>query len=248
MRAMIACAAVLLALAPARAGEDAVAAAGQAVRAGQFARAAGLASPVIENPHAPPELMARGFLYRGMARAGLGQRAAALSDFANALWLDALDEADAAQVHLHRARLHLAAGEGEAARADAAHALRLAPADATVRQLVLDLGLDGGGAAEEATAALARAHPVPAGGGAKAAPAGYSVQLAALGDMAGAVAAWNRLARAHADLLAGLDPDFRIAARGLVRLRAGPLATLAEAQALCEKLRARGQDCFAPPR
>lgn len=84
---------------------------------------------------------------------------------------------------------------------------------------------------------------------AKATAGAYLVQIAAFRSRAKADAAWTRLAKAHRDLLGKLTPLVRRADLGAekgvyFRLRAGPLASAAEARALCAKLKARKLDCL----
>jgi cell division septation protein DedD len=73
------------------------------------------------------------------------------------------------------------------------------------------------------------------------------VQLAALNDEQSARAMWQELRQRYSDLLGGLEAQFEPAnasGHSLVRLRAGPVATLAATRSLCEQLRQRGQDCY----
>ena len=77
----------------------------------------------------------------------------------------------------------------------------------------------------------------------------YLVQIASFRSKAKADAAWARYGKTHGDLLRGLEPLVRRvdlgAEKGVYyRLRAGPLGTLAEARALCAKLKARKLGCF----
>lgn len=77
----------------------------------------------------------------------------------------------------------------------------------------------------------------------------YLVQIASFRSKAKADAAWARYGKTHGDLLRGLEPLVRRvdlgAEKGIYyRLRAGPLANLAEARALCAKLKARKLGCF----
>ncbi|MFQ5785749.1 MAG: SPOR domain-containing protein [Alphaproteobacteria bacterium] len=80
----------------------------------------------------------------------------------------------------------------------------------------------------------------------------YQVQLAAYRSAAGARAAWRRLVRAHAGLLAGVEPSIRRADLGpekgvVFQLRVGPFEDVVSARDLCRKLKARGADCFVAP-
>ncbi|MDE0387432.1 MAG: SPOR domain-containing protein [Rhodospirillales bacterium] len=59
---------------------------------------------------------------------------------------------------------------------------------------------------------------------------------------------WETLRRRHDDALTGLSPLIMPVDRGdngiFYRLRAGPLTDVAAAQRVCERLKARGRDCF----
>lgn len=83
----------------------------------------------------------------------------------------------------------------------------------------------------------AEVEPAPVEVAAVPATGFAAVQLGAFRDEAAARAAWNRLRDRHA--LNGLQPRFERIDRpsgALVRLKAGPLASVAEARALCDRL------------
>lgn len=85
-----------------------------------------------------------------------------------------------------------------------------------------------------------------------AADGNYAVQLAALREQSGAEAAWQRLQQQYPDLLGDLDlllQSAEIEGRGTFwRVRTGPFADKAAADALCSKLKAKGQDCLSVTR
>jgi len=210
------------------------------IDAGQYAEAVRILRPTIEDEEVTPELMAQGFLYRGIAKLELNQLLASLSDFGNALWLDALPTALEAQAHVHRARAYARLGRNKEARDDLMEAMRLAPSDPLVVAATRASGFIAPEAGDQPTGSLPKQTTLP--------ESGYSVQLGALVDMPSARAEWNRLLGVHEDLLSGLTPRYEetSSSRGrLIRLRAGPLATLQASEGLCARLRARGQDCFA---
>ena len=92
----------------------------------------------------------------------------------------------------------------------------------------------------------ARDSAPPAAAGSDA-EAGFAIQLLAAGRRELATEAWSRLQRDNADLLGGLQPTIVEPERTvstLFRLRAGPLATVREAQALCASLVRRKVDCI----
>lgn len=218
----------------------AIGAARARIEAGQYAQAVDILRPTIDDEQVPPELMAQGFLYRGIARLELGQLPAALSDFGNAFWLQTLPRELEAQAHVHRARAYGRLGRGGEAREDLVEAMRLAPDDPLVIAATRGSGIAPQQAGEEPTGALAQPAAAPA--------SGYAVQLGALGDIDSARAEWERIRARYPDLLSGLAPRYEktaSASRRLVRLRAGPLATLEASEGLCARLRDRGQDCFA---
>lgn len=210
------------------------------IDAGQYAEAIRLLRPAIEDEELPPELMAEGFFYRGVARLELDRLVAAMSDFANALWLQALPMTLEAQAHVHRARAYARLGRNPEARDDLMQAMRIAPNDPLVAAATQTSGFAAPESGEQPTGALPKASASVEGG--------YSVQLGALVDMASARQEWDRLLVSHEDLLAGLAPRYEetpSSSSRLIRLRAGPLATLQASENLCARLRNRGQDCFA---
>ena len=210
------------------------------IDAGQYAEAVRILRPAIEDEEVPPELMAQGFLYRGIAKLELNQLLAALSDFGNALWLEALPTPLEAQAHVHRARAYARLGRNREARDDLIEAMRLAPDDPLVVAATRASGFAAPETGEQPTGAIAKPVTPP--------ESGYSIQLGALADKASARAEWDRLLGVHADLLSGLAPRYEETASSsgrLIRLRAGPLATLQASESLCAWLRDRGQDCFA---
>lgn len=77
----------------------------------------------------------------------------------------------------------------------------------------------------------------------------WRIQIGALRSDSDARARWQRLKRANADLLAGLDPQIeRVdlgAGKGVFyRLQTGPFADQAKADALCDALKDRKLGCF----
>lgn len=76
----------------------------------------------------------------------------------------------------------------------------------------------------------------------------WVVQVASFKGADLAAGGWEALSRKESDLLANLRPDIQLADLGdrgiYYRLRIGPFATKADAQALCDKLKARRQDCL----
>ena len=210
------------------------------IDAGQYSQAVGILRPAIEDEQVPPELMAQGFVYRGIARLELGQLLAALSDFGNAFWLETLPTQLEAEAHVHRARAYARLGRNREARGDLIEAMRLAPDNPRVVAATRAPGLTPPRAGEEPTGAIVNPFTPP--------ESGYAVQLGALVDHKRARGEWERILALHADLLTGLAPRYEETAasgRRLVRLRAGPLATLEASKGLCARLRERGQDCFA---
>lgn len=85
-----------------------------------------------------------------------------------------------------------------------------------------------------------------------AADGDYAVQLAALRERAGAETAWQRLQQQYPELLGDLDlllQSVEIEGRGTFwRVRTGPFTDKAAADALCGKLKAKGQDCLSVTR
>ncbi len=79
-------------------------------------------------------------------------------------------------------------------------------------------------------------------------PPGIRIQLGALDTQATANAEWQRISRRHQDILGNLTPSFQTITRdgkSMVRLQAGPAASLPAARNLCALLKGRGQDCIA---
>ena len=84
------------------------------------------------------------------------------------------------------------------------------------------------------------APPAPA-----ARPFGHGIQLGAFSTEAKAHAEWERVARAHGSVLAGLAPAVVAVKSGgstLYRLRAATPGE-AKSRSICEALRAKGQAC-----
>lgn len=79
----------------------------------------------------------------------------------------------------------------------------------------------------------------------------YVVQVASFKGADLATGGWEALNRKNGDLLTNLRPDIQLADLGdkgiYYRLRIGPFATKADAQALCTALKARRQDCLVRP-
>lgn len=102
----------------------------------------------------------------------------------------------------------------------------------------------GNSVAEVDTASVNRASgTIPA-----ATSGAYVVQVASFKGADLATGGWEALVRKNRDLLANLRPDIQLAdlgERGIYyRLRIGPFATKADAQSLCNALKARRQDCL----
>lgn len=214
-----------------------------------YSFAASTLKPVVENERTPPELMAQGFYYRGLARAGLGQTAAALSDFSNAIWLSSLPSDLEARAYFYRGQTNALLGRTDEARLDYAEARRIGASDTDLLAAMksLQTGTDGAATGSLPAKAQDRVPGARPGGAEQTAGFAFGIQLGALADTASARAAWDDALATHGDLLSGLAPQLQAinaSGRGLVRLRAGPLASLADSRTLCEKLRARGQDCF----
>lgn len=76
----------------------------------------------------------------------------------------------------------------------------------------------------------------------------YVVQIGSFRGADLASGGWEALNRKNSDLLANLRPDIQLADLGdkgiYYRLRIGPFATKADAQALCAALKERRQDCL----
>ncbi|MFQ5533497.1 MAG: SPOR domain-containing protein [Sphingomonadales bacterium] len=83
-------------------------------------------------------------------------------------------------------------------------------------------------------------------------PAGFRIQLGALGSKAMAWETWDRLVKRHGDLLTRLAAGVEIFDRGpghqpLYRLRAGPFPNKDAAARRCEALASHGAGCFVVP-
>jgi hypothetical protein len=80
-----------------------------------------------------------------------------------------------------------------------------------------------------------------------AALGGAQIQLGAYLSPEDAMAMWPTLLRRYPDLLGGREPSVAPLVgtnRTLHRLRAGPFASIADAQSFCAALRERGADCL----
>jgi len=80
--------------------------------------------------------------------------------------------------------------------------------------------------------------------------AGFAVQLGAYGSRSGAESAWRAAVGRHS-ILSGMPHDLEPLSRSsgtLYRLRAGSFASRAEAESLCNRLKAAGQDCLVAER
>ena len=101
--------------------------------------------------------------------------------------------------------------------------------------------------AAPATPAPAAAEPAEAARFAPVSTGRIRVQLGALTSEETARGEWDRLARAHADLLGAFRPQVvRFEREGqatLYRLRTGGFATVATAQAFCEQAKAKRMPC-----
>ena len=100
-------------------------------------------------------------------------------------------------------------------------------------------------AAEKPAEPQVAAAPVPPPA-AVSGPA-WRIQLASLTSDDAARADWQRIQKANTDLLGALSLNLQTAslAKGtFYRIQAGPLADRAAASALCDKLKARKQDCL----
>lgn len=75
----------------------------------------------------------------------------------------------------------------------------------------------------------------------------YRVQLGAYGLLENAGQSWKVMQNRHLTILGSLDFEIvpvTLGGRRLYRLRAGPLASRAEAARTCRQLKAVGQDCL----
>ncbi len=84
------------------------------------------------------------------------------------------------------------------------------------------------------------------------APRGLRVQIGSFRSAADATAAWDKTVGAHQELIGQRQPyivEADLGARGIFyRLQIGPLHSSTEAKALCNALKARGQDCILAAR
>jgi hypothetical protein len=91
--------------------------------------------------------------------------------------------------------------------------------------------------AEESAAELTR----------RAAESPFQIQLAADPDEAAVRAMWRRISQANSDILHNRDLAVQRTVSGgttYFRLRVGPFGGASEAEAVCQALKARGQDCI----
>lgn len=127
----------------------------------------------------------------------------------------------------------------EAAKAAASPA---APAPPGVDPLAAAVAAATGGRTA-ATGPIAAAPAAPA-----SAPGAFQVQLASARSSDGAMAEWKRISEKNAALLSGLTPNVAQADLGdkgvFFRLRAGPLADRAAADALCARLASQNVACI----
>ena len=98
--------------------------------------------------------------------------------------------------------------------------------------------------AKPATAKPAPVKPAPMK--AAATDGAWRIQLGAFGEEANAKKLWTSLESKIADL-AALQPYLK-ASSNVTRLQAGPFASKAAADAMCNKVKATGQACIAVPR
>jgi hypothetical protein len=101
--------------------------------------------------------------------------------------------------------------------------------------------------AQQSPAAGAPSSPNPPGSAAAALRPRFAIQLVAVGRRDQAERAWDRLRDENLDLLGRLQPIIAQPEQGagaLFRLRAGPLASVEDARALCAALSGRGVDCI----
>ncbi len=240
-----------------------------------YSAASTILSGVIRDEQTPPEWMAIAFFYRGIANRMTGQNPAAVADFINALWLDTLPEIIQSQAYFHRAYARAAMGDLDEALADLDEASKLSPDEPRIveaRNQILGLsdqevtGTIGQASAEEAirnaVSGIMRSEnllgsvrtttqPAPARQVSlqpESEPTGVRIQLGALDTQETANAEWQRIFQQHQDILANLTPSFQTIMRdgkSMVRLQAGPAASLPAARNLCALLKGRGQDCIA---
>ncbi|MCE7997898.1 MAG: tetratricopeptide repeat protein [Rhodobiaceae bacterium] len=84
------------------------------------------------------------------------------------------------------------------------------------------------------------------------APRGLRIQIGSFRSASDATAAWDKTVAAHQELIGQRQPyivEADLGARGIYyRLQVGPLHSSNEAKALCNALKARGQDCILAAR
>mgnify|MGYP002713102058 CR=1 FL=1 len=227
---------------------------------------------LLADEEVPGELMALAFFYRGVAHDKRRDPNATLSDMKNALWFNILPQQLQAQALVRQATAYARLGRRDDAVAAVREARRLAPTDEQIR--LAAAALEGKLPTPEETASIDPNKSVvtknqervptpsdnPLNGITAAAPMSVAtkmtqpdapadrggIQLGALPNQQTAEAEWARISRANADLLATLQPRYEQSpgGGGLIRLRAGPVSSYGESEALCAKLRGRGQDCF----
>ena len=82
---------------------------------------------------------------------------------------------------------------------------------------------------------------------AKSARSTWRVQLISLRDEAQTDAVWAKLLQSHEEVLDGLErhvQQAKLANGTYYRIQVGPMASLTEANSLCDTLKSRGQDCL----
>ena len=106
---------------------------------------------------------------------------------------------------------------------------------------------NGAPAPEMAMAAAIPALPAPA----PAMDGAFGLHLASYRRLQNAIERWKELRAAALSILSGLQPGTAVFTKGaedeFIRLKAGPIATRAEANALCSELRAHGLYCDVLP-
>jgi TPR repeat protein len=104
----------------------------------------------------------------------------------------------------------------------------------------------------EPAAAQSAARPPVEAGSSKTEPGdGYRVWLASAGSKSRATKLWRAVQDRHPNVLAGIDVDFArvdLGGEALFRVLAGPLASAAAAEQLCERLREAQPDAFCKVR
>lgn len=230
--------------------DEALARARDQIKTGRFDQAVATLRPVIANETMPPPYMAVAFLLRGAAHQGQQKDKAALADFHNALWLDALPVQLKAQTHFLRARSLLMLGRADEAMADASTAVELDPDAKQYAELREAIARHGGAPGGVTASIAAREATRDLDGSGVAQPDGlsgpFAVQLGAMASEAAARREWERIRKAHGDLAEGLVAEFQPTGspEDLVRLRAGPADSWQSAERLCGQFKERGQACF----